>query len=97
MRRQTRDRRATRSSAFAGLKTELVKFAMQLPGSRILDGRFMVVRHTAGTPRGRGKAGEAYLDAFVEAVKAEGLVAQWIVKSGVQGLSAAPPASPAQS
>lgn len=76
--------------AFAGLKTELVKFATQLPGSRILDGRFMVVRHTAGVPRGRGAAGEAYLNAFVEAVKAEGLVTQWIAKSGVQGLSAAP-------
>ena len=68
------------------------KFAAQLPGSRILDGRFMVVRHTAGTPRGRGNAGEAYLHAFVEAVKAEGLVTQWIATSGVQGLSAAPPA-----
>ena len=75
--------------ALAGLKTELVKFAAQMPGARILDGRFMVVRHTAGVPRGRGAAGEAYLHAFVEAVKAEGLVAQWIVKSGVQGLSAA--------
>lgn len=77
--------------AFAGLKTELVKLAAQLPGCRILDGRFMVVRHTAGTPRGRGEAGAAYLHAFVEAAKAEGLVAQWIAKSGVQGLSAAPP------
>ena len=77
--------------AFAGLKTELVKFAAQMPGSRILDGRFMVVRHTAGTPRGRGAAGDAYLHAFIEAVKAEGLVTQWIANSGVQGLSAAPP------
>jgi len=76
--------------AFAGLKTELVKYAADLPDSRILDGRFMVVRHTAGTPRARGEAGATYLHAFVEAVKAEGLVAQWIVKSGVQGLSAAP-------
>jgi polar amino acid transport system substrate-binding protein len=76
--------------AFAGLKTELVKYAADLPGSRILDGRFMVVRHTAGTPRGRD-AGAAYLHAFVEAVKAEGLVAKWIAKSGVAGLSAAPP------
>ncbi len=81
---------AAKLEAFAGLKTELVKFAADLPGSHILEGRFMVVRHTAGTPRGRGAAGEAYLHAFVEAVKAEGLVAQWIAASGVQGLSAAP-------
>ena len=81
---------AEKLEALAGLKTELVKCAAELPGSRILEGRFMVVRHTAGTPRGRD-AGAAYLHAFVEAVKAEGLVAQWIEKSGVQGLSAAPP------
>ena len=82
---------AEKLEALAGLKTELVKYAAELPGARILDGRFMTVRHTAGTPRGRGDAGAAYLHAFVEAVKAEGLVTQWIAKSGVQGLSAAPP------
>lgn len=77
--------------ALAGLKTELVKCAADYPGARILDGRFMVVRHTAGTPRGRGEAGVAYLCQFVEDVKAEGLVAQWIAQSGVKGLSVAPP------
>ncbi|MBM3343060.1 MAG: transporter substrate-binding domain-containing protein [Betaproteobacteria bacterium] len=76
--------------AYAGLKTEMVKFAAQLPGARLLDGRFMTVCHTAGVPRGRGAAGESFLNAFVEAVKAEGLVQQWINKSGVAGLSAAP-------
>jgi polar amino acid transport system substrate-binding protein len=81
---------AEKLEAFAGLKTELVKYAADLPGCRILEGRFMTVRHTAGVPRGRGAAGETYLNAFVEAVKAEGLVTQWIAKSGVQGLSAAP-------
>ncbi len=81
---------AEKLEALAGLKTELVKCVAEYPGARILDGRFMVVRHTAGTPRARGEAGAAYLHAFVEAVKAEGLVTQWIAKSGVQGLSAAP-------
>ena len=80
---------AEKLEAFAGLKTELVKYAAELPGSRILDGHFMVVRHTAGTPRGRD-AGAAYLCAFVEDVKAAGLVTQWIAKSGVKGLTAAP-------
>lgn len=80
--------------AYAGLKTEMVKFATQFPGARLLDGRFMTVCHTAGVPRGRGAAGEAYLNAFVEAVKAEGLVQQWIKKSGVAGLSAAPLVKP---
>lgn len=73
----------------AGLKPALLEHAAELPGSRILDGRFSVVRHTAGTVRGRN-AGAAYLTEFVEDVKASGLVAQWIVKSGVKGLSVAP-------
>jgi polar amino acid transport system substrate-binding protein len=81
---------AQKLEAFAGLKTELAKFAAQLPGARILDGRFMVVRHTAGIPRTRGEAGAAYLHAFVEAVKAEGLVQRWVENSGVAGLSVAP-------
>ena len=72
----------------------MIKFAAQLPGARILDGRFMTVCHTAGAPRGRGAEGEAYLNAFVEAVKAEGLVKQWVDKSGVAGLSVAPLVKP---
>ena len=75
--------------AMAGLKTQLLELEPKLPGSAILPGNFNVVRHTAGTIPGR-EAGSAYLKAFVEAVKAEGLVAQWIQKSGVKGLSPAP-------
>jgi len=77
--------------ALAGLKPALLELAPKLPGSRILDGNFSVVRHTVGTPRGRDAAA-AYLRDLVEEVKASGLVAQWIEKSGVKGLSVAPPA-----
>ena len=70
----------------------LLEIAPTLPGARILDGNFTVVRHTAGTPRGRDAAA-AYLRELVEDVKASGLVAQWIAKSGVKGLSVAPPAA----
>jgi polar amino acid transport system substrate-binding protein len=77
--------------ALAGLKPVLLEFAPTLPGSRILDGHFTVVRHTVGTPQGRDAAA-AYLRDLVEDVKASGLVAKWIAKSGVKGLSAAPAA-----
>ena len=77
--------------ALAGLKQGLVEFAPTLPGSRILDGNFTVVRHTVGSPKGLNAAA-AYLRELVEDVKASGLVAQWIKKSGVKGLSVAPPA-----
>jgi polar amino acid transport system substrate-binding protein len=75
--------------ALAGLRPSLLELAPTLPGSRILDGNFTVVRHTVGTPRGRDAAA-AYLRDLVEDVKASGLVAQWIAKSGVKGLSVAP-------
>ena len=73
----------------AGLKPQLLELAPTLAGSRILDGNFTVVRHTVGTPRGRDAAA-AYLRELVEYVKAAGLVAKWIEKSGVKGLSVAP-------
>jgi polar amino acid transport system substrate-binding protein len=74
----------------AGLKPVLLEFAPTLPGSRILDGNFTVVRHTVGMPKGRDAAA-AYLRELVEDVKASGLVAKWIEKSGVKGLSSAAP------
>ena len=73
----------------AGLKPALLELAPTLPGSRILDGNFTVVRHTVCTPKGRDAAA-AYLRDLVEDVKASGLVAKWIEKSGVKGLSVAP-------
>jgi polar amino acid transport system substrate-binding protein len=75
--------------ALAGLKPQLLELAPTLPGSRILEGNFTVVRHTVGTPRGRDAAA-AYLRDLVEDVKVAGLVARWIEKSGVKGLSVAP-------
>ena len=77
--------------ALAGLRPGLLELAPTLPGSRILEGNFTVVRHTVGMPRGRDAAA-AYLRDLVEDVKASGLVAKWIEKSGVKGLSVAPAA-----
>jgi len=75
--------------ALAGLRPGLLEIAPTLPGSRILDGNFTVVRLTVGMPKGRNAA-SAYLRELVEDVKASGLVQQWIEKSGVKGLSVAP-------
>lgn len=77
--------------ALAGLKPQLLELAPTLPGSRILQGNFTVVRHTVGTPPER-RAAAAYLRELVEDVKASGLVAKWIAESGVKGLSVAPAA-----
>ena len=82
---------ADKLEALAGLKPRLVKDAENLPGSRILDGRFTAVQQAIGTPKAR-VAGAKYLREFVEDIKATGLVARTIEKNGVRGLSVAPKA-----
>lgn len=76
--------------AYAGLKPSLVQTAETLPGSRVLDGRYTVIQQGIGTPKGRD-AGAEYLRQFVEDVKASGLVAQIVDRSGVRGLTVPPP------
>lgn len=82
--------------ALAGLRPGLGATAEQLPGSRLLEGRFTAVQQAMGTPKGRDQAGIDYLKAFVEAAKASGFVADAITRHGVEGrLSVAAPASTA--
>ena len=74
--------------AFASLRPRLVTDQEKLPGSRILDGNFTAVQQAAGTPKGR-PAGAKYLSAFIEDIKATGLVAKTIEKNNVRGLTVA--------
>lgn len=76
--------------ALAGLRPRLITDAQRLEGSRLLEGSFTAVQQAMGTPRGRDEAGFAYLRAFVEDAKASGLVASFIERHGVDGLSVAP-------
>jgi polar amino acid transport system substrate-binding protein len=82
---------ADRMDALAGLKPRLVTDAENLPGSRIIDGRFTAVQQAIGTPKGRD-AGAQYLREFVEDIKATGLVAKTIEKNGIRGVAVAAPA-----
>ncbi len=79
------------AEALAGLRQALIAPAAKLPGSRILDGRFMAVQQAVGVPKGRD-AGVKYLRGFVEEAKASGLVARAIEKTGARGVSVAPKA-----
>jgi polar amino acid transport system substrate-binding protein len=78
--------------ALAGLRQALAATVKQVPGSRMLDGRFMAVQQAVGVPAGRD-AGARYLRAFVEEAKASGLVARAIDKTGFLGVTVAPAAS----
>jgi polar amino acid transport system substrate-binding protein len=77
--------------ALAGLRPRLVTDQEALPGSRLLDGRFTAVQQAAGTPKGRPE-GAKYLRAFIEDIKATGLVARTIEKHHIRGLTVASPA-----
>src|SRR5262245_8365383 len=75
--------------ALAGLKPRLLTDVAKLPGARVLDGQFTAVQQAIGTPRNREAAAQ-YLRAFVEDVKASGLVAEAIARHAVPGVSVAP-------
>ena len=81
--------KAGKVDALAGLKQALITLTEKLPGSRMLDGRFMAVQQSIGVPRGRA-AGLAYLRGLVEEAKASGLVARAIAATGARGVSVAP-------
>jgi len=80
--------------ALSGLRPKLLLDVQKAPGARVLDGQFMAVQQAIGTVKGR-QAGARYLRAFVEDVKASGLVAEVIARNGVQGVTVAPAAAPA--
>ncbi len=76
----------------AGLRHQLMEVAPKLPGSRVLEGRFLVVEQTLAIPKGR-EAGIRYLREFIEEVKASGFVARSLEKSGNANVPVSPPAA----
>ncbi|MBA4334836.1 MAG: transporter substrate-binding domain-containing protein [Bosea sp. (in: a-proteobacteria)] len=86
------DFRDRRLEALAGLRMRLVGDAAALPGSRLLEGRFMAVQQAIGVPRREDELTEeavAWLGRFVAAATASGFVAERIRHHGVNGLSVA--------
>ncbi len=75
----------------AGLRPGLLKDLAKAPGTKILDGKFTAVQQAVGTARAN-TAGAAFLASFVEEAKKSGLVASFIERHNVKGLSVAPPA-----
>ncbi|HEX2554625.1 MAG TPA: transporter substrate-binding domain-containing protein [Microvirga sp.] len=75
--------------ALAGLRPGLIANLEELPGARVLDGRFTAVQQAVGTAMGNA-AGAAFLQAFVDEAKAGGLAQRLIDRHGVRGLAVAP-------
>ena len=82
---------AGQADALAGLTQGLLNMSGKLPGSRIVEGRFMAVQQSIAVPKGRD-AGLAYLRGVVEDAKASGLVARAVEKTGAKGVTVAPSA-----
>jgi polar amino acid transport system substrate-binding protein len=74
--------------ALAGLKPRLLQDQRSMPGSRILDGRFMAVQQAIGTRR-VAEAGSSFVQSFVRDILATGLVATLIATHEVVGLTVA--------
>jgi len=80
---------ADKFEVLAGLRPGLLKDMEKAPGMKILDGKFSAVQQAVGTPK-KNTAAAGFLSAFVEDAKKSGLVASFIEKHKVKGLSVAP-------
>jgi polar amino acid transport system substrate-binding protein len=74
--------------ALAGLKTGLMKESKRLPGSKVLDGQFMAVQQGVATAKENIQAVQ-FLTRVVQESKQSGLIASFIQKHQVDGLSVA--------
>ena len=83
--------RAGEADVAGGIRQPLVEVAAQVPGLRVLPGRFMVIRQAMGLARGRGRDAQAALHAFVETMKAGGFVTEAMRRHDVAGATVAPP------
>ena len=81
--------RSGQAEIVAGLRHQLIEVKDKLPGSRIVDGRCLVVEQTLAV-RKRRDAGIAYLRDFIEEAKASGFVAQSLAKSGNANVPVSP-------
>ncbi len=79
-----------KADVIAATKTVIFAGAATRPGSRVLDGRFLVEPIGMGVPKGRDTAATVYVGKFVEEAKAEGLVKSAIERAGLRGVVVAP-------
>ncbi|CAL76215.1 putative extracellular solute-binding protein [Bradyrhizobium sp. ORS 278] len=71
--------------AFATNKATLFEMAEQVPGSRVLDGRWGEERHAIAIPKGRD-AGLDFVRAFTAEIRSSGLVSTAAERAGLKGV-----------
>lgn len=77
--------------AAAGVRQPLLAFAKTHPELRVMEGRFMAIEQAMAASKDRSQAA-AYLQTFIEEMKASGFVAAALARSGQGDATVAPPA-----
>jgi len=67
--------------AAAGVRQPLSEYARTHPGMRVIEGKFMSIEQAMATPKGR-PAGSAYLQTFIEEIKADRVVVTGLERNG---------------
>ncbi len=80
-----------KADAYAENAHMLSLYAEKLPGARVLDGRYTIIRHAIATAKGK-PGGADCVRAFVEQAKADGTIAEAIRRAGIRRASVAPQA-----
>ena len=80
---------AGQADALASIKPSLFELSRNLPGWRVLEGRFAAENVAMAVPKGRD-AGMAYARRFIADAKTEGLAKSAIERAGVRGAVVAP-------
>jgi len=75
---------AGKLDAFATNKATLYEMSDELPGSRVLAGRWGLESFAIGIPKGR-EAAMPFVASFVAEARAEGLVARAVQRAGLRG------------
>jgi polar amino acid transport system substrate-binding protein len=70
------------ADAYAENAHMLSLYAEKLPGARVLDGRYTIIRHAIATHKGKAAAAD-YVKAFVVEARASGSVADAIRRAGL--------------
>lgn len=73
----------------AGVKQQLEASAREFGDLRLLPGRFMTIEQAMGLPKGRNPVAMNFLRSFIEEVKGSGVVADLMIRHGIQGASVA--------
>jgi len=84
--------RAQGLEAGAGIRQPMTAFVRANPDYRVIEGRFMEIRQAMGTAKDRAPETVAFLRAFVEEQKANGFVAESLLRAGQPDATVAPPA-----